>query len=111
MHIKFNLVTLMNNTKWNEIRLAMHSLGNLAPLWRTKDLERAYISHWDNDWFYHFRIGGYKTIEWLELEIKSEQQRQTVLQALRTIRVPGEEIENSVRIYGYKELGEPVDYL
>jgi len=28
----------MNETKWDELRLAMYALGNLHPRWRTKDV-------------------------------------------------------------------------
>lgn len=101
----------MNNTKWDEIRLAMHSLGHMAPSWRTMDMERQYLSPWDHDWFYHFRIGGYHTIEWLEIKMESEEQYRLVMEVLKSIKVPGVETENKVRIFGYMEIGEPVDYL
>ena len=52
----------MNNTKWNEIRLAMNDIPYTVK-WRTKDLENGYISQWNADWFYPFMIGGYKIIE------------------------------------------------
>lgn len=56
------LIPVMNNTKWEELRLAMHSLGKLRPQWQTKDLETGYVPCWDGDWFYHFRDGGYDSI-------------------------------------------------
>ncbi|WP_412768597.1 DUF6678 family protein [Metabacillus indicus] len=40
---------VMNNTKWNEIRIAMSSFTSTLQ-WRTKDFETAHISTWDSEW-------------------------------------------------------------
>jgi len=97
----------MNNTKWNEIRLAMNDIPYTVK-WRTKDLENGYISQWDADWFYHFMIGEYKTIEWLEIQFTSET-KDLIVNKLKEINVPAELLENSVKIYGYKDCF--IDYL
>jgi hypothetical protein len=105
------LVPVMNNTKWNELRLAMYSLENLTPQWRTKDVETGYIPRWDGEWFYHFRDGGYECIEWVEIKVTTPEQNVAVLASLRTIHVPGEKTEEGYRVFGYVAPGKQVDYI
>lgn len=100
----------MNDTKWDELRLAMYSLGPRSPRWRTRDVEKGYESDWDGEWFYLFRAGGYSCIEWVELEITSDEQRDLVLDLLREIHVPGEATDNGFRVYGYLPSDRAVDY-
>lgn len=97
---KIDYVPLMNNTKWDEIRLAMHSLP-VHPEWRTKDLENGYISEWDSDWFYHFKLGGYKTIEWLEIRYMNHEQKENIVMELSKINAPLETKEETLKIYGF----------
>ena len=56
---------LLNNTKWDEIRLAMHEF-EFPPRWRTRDVETGFVSEWDREWFHHF-YGEYSSIEYLEI--------------------------------------------
>ena len=102
---------LMNDTKWDELRLAMYELGTLRPKWRTRSVENGYLSGWDGEWFYHFRSGGYRSIEWVEIATESPEQREAVLVELVKIRVPGRATESGFRVLGYAELGMEVDYL
>lgn len=44
---------VMNDTKWEEIRLSMYDYPNSNNQWRTKDIETRFISTWDGEWFYH----------------------------------------------------------
>jgi hypothetical protein len=104
-------VGLMNSTKWDEVRLAMYGLEDLSPQWRTRDVKTGYVSDWDGEWFYHFRVGGYDTIEWVEIATVTEEQRMAVGDALRKIHVPGAETSSGFRIYGYAKPGQFVDYL
>jgi hypothetical protein len=90
----------MNNAKWDELRLAMYNLGGLRPLWRTKDVS-GYVSSWDGEWFYHFREGGYSSIEWVEIQVKSADHDAAILELLRHIHLPGHRIDQGFRIYGY----------
>jgi hypothetical protein len=101
----------MNDTKWDELRLAMHSIEPLPPAWRAKDAESGYLSAWDRDWFYHFRLGGYRTIEWIEIKVDSVEQDRTVLGMLRMIHVPGTRTEHGFMILGQASRGSVVDYL
>jgi len=104
-------VPVMNNTKWEELRLAMYSLGDLHPKWRTKDVETGFIPEWDGEWFHHFRTGGYESIEWVEIKVTSADQDKAVLAALRSIHVPGERTKHGYRVFGYTEPGKSVGYL
>jgi hypothetical protein len=102
---------LMNNTKWDELRLAMYSLDRLSPRWRTKDVESGYVCSWDGEWFYHFRDGGYESIEWVELEITSSEQEAAALAMLRRVHVPGHRTDVGFKVYGYAPSATHLDYL
>lgn len=101
----------MNNTKWEELRLAMHGLGDLRPQWRLRSLGSGSLSPWDGDWYYHFRLGDYNTIEWLEIKITSSDQDAAVLTALKFIHVPGHRTDQGFRVYGYASGGDALQYL
>lgn len=99
------LVPLLNDTKWEEIRVAMLELIPM-PKWRTRDLESGHESGWDREWHYHFSEGGYARIEWLEIEKRSD-----VLAALQVINVPGHVEDDTILVLGYCKPGEAVEYL
>lgn len=103
------LMPVMNNTKWDELRLAMYALGDLHPRWRTKSVETQFVSAWDGEWFYHFRDSRYENIEWVDIKVTSPEQDGAVLEALRMIHVPGERTEHGYRVYGYATPG--VNYI
>ena len=86
------------------------SVSNVRPLWRTKDVS-GYLSSWDGEWIYHFREGGYSSIEWVEIKVQSVEQDAAVLKSLREIHLPGHRIDQGFRIYGYAPDGVAVDYL
>ena len=98
----------MNDTKWDEVRLAMYELGELSPRWRTLDVEKGYLCPWDGEWFHHF-YGAYQFIQWVELKVESEVQRHAVRAALAQIHVLGEETETGFKVYGYVADGQAVD--
>jgi len=100
---------VMNQTKWDELRLAMYGLGGQCPRWRTKD-RSGYVSPWDAEWFYHFREGGYGSIEWVEIRVTTPEQDVAVEAALRLVHVPGHRVEQGFCVYGYVTDGA-VDYL
>lgn len=102
---------LLNNTKWEEVRLAMYGLGELSPQWRTKDVMNGYVCPWDGEWFYRFRSGGYQSIHWVEIKVDSADQRNAVIDALEKIRVPGTTSEFGFKVFGYASPGESIDYL
>ena len=104
------MTPVMNNTKWDQLRLGMYNLGDLRPRWRTKDIS-GYVCPWDGEWFYHFREGGYSTIEWVEIQVKSAEQEAAVLNLLRTIHLPGHRFDQGFRIYGYVRDGLAMDYI
>jgi len=100
--------SLMNNTKWEEIRLAMFEYP-ISVQWRVKNIDNGYISNWDGDWFYHFRLDGYDTIEWLEIKVNNDEVKNDIVRILRKIHVPGEVFKDHIKIYGYKKDGF-IDY-
>lgn len=104
-------IPVMNNTKWEEVRLGMYSLSDIHPKWRTRDIESGYVSEWYGEWFYHFRDGGYDSIEWVEIRITSEEEERAILAALKAIHVAGERSEVGFRVFGYVEAGKSVKYL
>lgn len=99
----------MNNTKWDELRLAMYALKP-APSWSTMST-RGYRSPPDREWFYHFKDGGYDTISYVDILVESESQRELVLAALQKVHVPGEALPDGFRVFGYTEDGQAVMYL
>ena len=74
----------MNDTKWDELRLAMYGLGDLRPRW---------------------------SIEWVEIQVLSADQDVAVPALLREIHLPGHRIETGFRIYGYARDGNAVDFI
>jgi hypothetical protein len=105
-----SLIGLMNDTKWDELRLAMYGLAELSPQWRTKDRETGYVCPWDSEWYHHF-YGGYKFIEWVELRADSPEQRSAIRSCLKKIRAPGIETTQGFRVIGWISPGEPVAYI
>jgi hypothetical protein len=91
----------MNNTKWEELRLAMYGLRDMRPAWRAKDTETGHVTEWDSEWFYHFSEGGYESIEWVEIKVTSPEQDLAVAAALKAIHVPGHRIECGFKVFGY----------
>ncbi len=105
------MIGIMNNTKWEELRLGMYNLKDLSPQWRTRDLENGYISHWEGEWFYHFKNGGYKTIEWVEIKVETKEQEKAILEIIKTINLPGKRVDSGFRIYGYITEGKEINYI
>lgn len=100
---------LMNNTKWDELRLAMYELDP-APQW-TVLTTSGYRSRPDREWFYHFRDGGYDDIVHVDIVADDATHRESIRATIRRIHLPGEETEGGFRIIGYAQPGQMVDYL
>ncbi|QGY32443.1 DUF6678 family protein [Pantoea cypripedii] len=103
------LYSCMNNTKWNEIRLAMVGMAS-PPLWKTTSLN-GYKSAVDGEWFYHFSEGGYSDIQYLDVLTHSDEQHTVVGAILRAIHLPGIETSTGYRIFGYADSACNVVYL
>ncbi|WP_205200289.1 DUF6678 family protein [Burkholderia sp. Cy-637] len=101
---------MMNDTKWEELRAAMHALSD-APQWRNKIVGTGYVSPWDGEWFHHFRNGGYADLEWVEIKVNSLSQEQAVLAALKAIHLPGHRTDVGFKIYGHLKPGQFIDYV
>ena len=111
MNANTHFTGVMNNTKWEELRLAMLSLGSLSPQFQIKDVMSDQPSAWDGEWYYHFRLLPYSTIEWCDLRVRHEEQRREIRQILYAIHLPGEATEEGFRIYGWIQNGAVVNYL
>jgi hypothetical protein len=99
----------MNKTKWDELRLEMLALTP-RPSWSTLSTN-GYRSKPDREWFYHFREGGYASILHLDILIDTPVQRERVRAALKKVHVPGEEMPEGFRVFGYLEDGQPADFI
>lgn len=109
MKMPTNLIPVMSNTKWDELRLAMYELKP-TPSWRTKCWENGYVSQWDKEWYYRFQEGGYELTEWVEIRVDSKEQKDKVLCELARVHVPIEEISVGFRVYGYIQPGQSIEY-
>lgn len=100
---------LMNNTKWDELRLAMYGLEP-PPRWSTCSLT-GYTSPPQREWYYHFRDGGYDDIVYVDIFADTAVHMDGIAVVLREIHVPADEIEGGYRVYGYSSPGQIVSYL
>lgn len=100
---------VMNNTKWDELRLEMYALTP-PPSWTTLS-SNGHRSAPDQEWFYHFREGGYESILHLDIQVDTPVQRELIRSALKKVHVPGEESSEGFRIFGYLRDGQVADYL
>ncbi|GAA5786306.1 hypothetical protein YWS52_26290 [Chitiniphilus shinanonensis] len=69
-----------------------------------------FVSDWDREWFHHFSVGGYASIEWVEIKVTDPAQANLVLDALRTIHLPVERLPDVFKIIGHFRPGTWVDY-
>jgi hypothetical protein len=99
----------MNNTKWEELRLAMYAI-ELPTRWRCMTIT-GYYSAADAEWFYHFKSGGYEDIQFVDIFSDSQAHREQIKSALKKIHVPGEETDDGFRVYGYALPGQALSYL
>lgn len=103
------MTPVMNNTKWNELRLAMYNIEP-SPKWVTL-ADNGHTSEPDREWFYHFRAGGYQDIVHVDILADDDAHSERIKAALQRINLPGIRIENGFRIYGYVKVGAQVDYI
>jgi hypothetical protein len=106
-----SLVGVMNNTKWDELRLAMYELGGNRPQFQIKCRDIPTPAAWDGEWYYHFRGTGYEDIEWVDLRVDSPERRQAVRDCLVRIQLPGYETTQGFRIIGWVKAGSPIEYI
>jgi hypothetical protein len=106
-----DLLSVANDTKWRELRIAMLDLDSTErPSFRCMDVETGHLGECDSEWFYHWLAGGWQWMEWVELLV-APQQRDTVRAILAKIRFAGEETAEGFRIYGYLRAGQAVNYI
>ena len=100
---------VMNKTKWDELRLAMHSIEP-APKYRCM-ITTGYYSDVDAEWFYHFQAGGYNDIQYVDIFANDELHREQIRSSLKKIHLPANETADGFRVYGYILPGQSLDYL
>lgn len=100
---------VMNDTKWEEVRLAMYALDP-SPAWSTLSTNGHHHGP-DRDWFYHFRNGSYEDLVHVDIHVATSGQRELVRSVLKRIHVPGEETADGFRVLGYVESGRATDYI
>ena len=106
-----DLVSVTNQTKWREVRDAMYGLGPDHPLFQRKELGERDPWEWDGEWYYHFRLPDYRSMEWVDIRAESPRQRELIRERLRPIHVPGEETETGFRVYGWVKPSQAVDWI
>lgn len=108
------LVSVMNNTKWSELRALMIDEASFSPRYRVKCLrttdERPY--YWGADWYHH--LPTFKAIEWLEIDPVDRERkghlvpdivtdkRDELEQLLGSRSIPFEWEGEFIRVYGYR---------
>jgi len=102
----------MNNTKWREIFKVFYALEccdnrSMIVEWKTCSTDGDEYG-WDATWS-HFGCepAEYNKIEWLKIKL-TDNNRTFVIDTLKKIHVPGEIINDTVIIYGYRT---DIDYL
>jgi len=100
---------VMNNTKWDELRLVMYALTP-PPLWSTLSTN-SHKSRPDREWCYHFREGGYEDILQLDIQVETQEQRERVREALKRVHVPGEETTEGLRVFGHVPDGRAAEFI
>lgn len=104
-------IPVMNDTKWNELRLAMDAMGDDSPHWWSLSTN-GYRYGPEGDWVHHFRAGDdYRNIVHIDLHARNPAHRDALRTELRKIKLPGIETERGFRIFGYVEPGQFVDYI
>jgi len=106
-----SLAPVLNDTKWDELRLAMYGLGHQRPRFRVKEIGAAEPGPWDGEWFYHFRDGGYRSMEWVEVQLLDQAHRDNIANILASIHLPGIHTDAGFIIYGHVASGTSVDYI
>ena len=106
------LASVMNETKWLELRHLMLTQAPFRPRWRTKCLRNESPSGWDSDRYYHLPQ-PFKVIEWLEIDpmqstrighLVPDQQvdhRDALLHLLASKSIPHEVANGYIKIRGY----------
>jgi hypothetical protein len=104
--------SVANDTKWRELRNAMLDLEQVdRPAFRCKNVENDYLGQWDGEWHHHWQQDGWEWMEWVELSVKIDRQRDLVRATLKRIRFAGEETAEGFRIYGYIRNGMLANYI
>lgn len=111
------LVSVMNDTKWSELRALMIHECSFSPRYRVKCLraDDGWAERWDADWQYH--LPPFKEIEWIEIDPLHRKRIGHVVpdavvdktaelqQLLDSRTIPYEWESGWMRVYGYRRTG------
>ena len=110
-----SLAAIMNDTKWAEAIHAIQSVDGYCVQFRVRCLrdEGQPSGHWDRSFPHHIPT-PYKAIEWIDINPvltsrvgaqvppKESDFRVAICKALSRFAIPYEELDDIIRIYGYK---------
>lgn len=103
---------VMNDTKWSELRNAMLGIASQErPRFQIKDFSSPDPWPVDGEWYYHFCAAPYSLIEWVDLHLVSEHQRDEIRARLIAIHLPGYETDIGFRVLGYCQSGIAVGFI
>jgi hypothetical protein len=107
--INRNLCGVANDSKWDELIIALRSLPEGRPRYRFKSIDGP-PSSWDGDWFYQLPF-PFLSVEWLDLSPASTVQKDTASKAadrfdwlVRLLKKIGLDFRvgpSMIRIFGY----------
>ena len=120
--VREQLVSVMNNTKWEKLRDLILELPGRKPRYRLKCLraDDGRACCWDGDWYYH--LPTYKSIEWLDIDpiIRHRQGRllndkktdcsQQLCDLLKKKHVPFSLEGKYIRVWGYQRPGQTIEF-
>ncbi|TVP80162.1 MAG: hypothetical protein EA353_04600 [Puniceicoccaceae bacterium] len=118
--IREQLVSLMNDTKWEALRSAMIALKEFNPCYRLACLRSEPDVNWDGDWHYH--LPPFKCIEWLEIDpvqkkrigrlVKDEETdfSKEIKTILWAEHIPFSLEGGLIRIWGYQRPGTQINF-
>jgi len=113
--VRESLISIMNNTKWKELRNLILNNFSFSPKYRVKCLRQpgANECYWETDWQHHLP-SPYKVIEWVDIDPIQyhhlgglvddirEDKTEELSCLLRAKSIPFEVEGIYLRIYGYR---------
>ncbi len=103
------LQPLMNDTKWEELRLAMYDVRPAPRFVQVTTAGQSYGP--DREWFYHFREPPYRELLRVEIYADDAAHRLEIRPKLEAIHLPGKETSGGFVSVGDCEPGDVGDVI